>query len=164
MLFASGVAIPPDLAASLRGIGGGGVQGVQNAYSPFAARQQQEDVARGQRPGSNSYGPQRLATQQGLDTGALEASFGNQVGNTAYQNQLSQRDYEQQRQLSEETAHLDKPSDLEQILAGIGTVGKTAGTYYGMKGRNPQSPGAPSQYNIQNTGTYYDPVLGQTYL
>lgn len=158
MLYASGVGIPSNLDVSLRGIGKAGAQGIQDAYAPLAARQQAEAGVRGLRPGTNSYGPQRLGVQQGLDTSSMQAAFNNQLGDTAYKNQLAERDYGQQRQLAEETASLNKPSILEQILSGIGSAGKVAGTYYGMKGKS--APGAGyatasgpgTAYNIMNPG------------
>lgn len=84
--------------------------------------------------GPNSYGGQRFATQQGLDVGNLHAALGGQIGNASYQDALNQRDYEQRRQLAEETAALNKPSLLEEMFKGVGAVGKTAGAAYGMYG------------------------------
>lgn len=143
MLYASDVKVPQDLTSSLSGIGNQGTAGINSIYSGLKQRQAQEGMVRGQRPGANSYGPQRLGIQKGLDQGSLEAALGGVLGDTGYQNTLAERDYNQQRQLAEEAAALNKPSLLEQIFQGIGAIGKPVATYAGMGGFRTRPPVDP---------------------
>lgn len=143
-MFAGGVKMPQDLTDALSGIGAGGTAGINNIYSQAKQRQAQEGALKV--PGNaNSYGPQRMGVQQGLDQGGLEAALGGVLGDTGYKDTLQEREFGQNKQLAEETAALNKPSLLQEILQGIGGVGKTAGTYYGMKGMNSGGQ-LPAQY------------------
>lgn len=134
-LFASGVAMPKDLTDALASVGTGGTAGINDIYSQAKKRQGQEAMALGRPTGANSYGPQRFGVQQGLDQGNLEATLGGVLGDTGYKNALQEREFQQNKQLAEEAARLNKPSLLQQIFQGIGGVGKTAATYYGMQNR-----------------------------
>jgi hypothetical protein len=153
-LMAGGVKMPQDLTDALSTIGGSGTAGINNIYGQARQRQAGDMAALGRAPSSNSYGGQRLGVQQGLDQGNLEASLGGVLGDTGYKNTLAERDYNQNRQLAEETAALNKPSLLQQIMQGIGSVGKTAATYYGMKGMNSGSQ-LPANYQ---PGPNYGPM------
>lgn len=134
-MFAGGVSMPKDLTDALAGVGAGGTAGINNIYSQAKQRQMQEGQVLGRRGNANSYGSQRLGVQQGLDQGNLEANIGGILGDTGYKNKLAEREYEQNRQLAEEAGRLNKPSLLQQIMQGIGSVGKPVATYYGMGGR-----------------------------
>ena len=159
-MTASDVALPQDLSGILGTVGAGRTAGINNIYNQAKQRQTAENAALGRRPGANSYGPQRLGVQQGIDQGNLEASLGGILGNTGYQNTLAERDYGQQRQLAEEAAALNKPSLLDEIFQGIGAVGKTGATYYGMKGRGGGGGGGGNGY-FPNTssGGGYNPMF-----
>lgn len=159
MLFADSVKLAPDLAATFKTIGSKGTGGINDIYSQMKSRQAQEGKARGQIPGSNSYGADRMGVQQGLDQGALEASLGGQLGDTSYKDALAQREFEQNKALAEETGRLNKPDLLQQIFQGLGSVGKPLASYYGMKGKSgggggsvPSLSGGGSAYNIMNPG------------
>lgn len=127
--------MPADLADALSGIGAKGTAGINDIYSQAKTRRSGEQQMLGMAPGSDSYGAERMPISQKLSQGSLESSLGGVLGNTGYQDALSQRDYEQKRQLAEETASLNKPSLLDQIFQGVGAIGKPLAGYYGMKGK-----------------------------
>ncbi len=136
--------MPQDLTDALAGIGAGGTAGINDIYSQAKERQAKENALKV--PGNiNSYGPQRMGVEQGLDQGNLEAVLGGVLGDTGYKNTLEEREFDQNKQLAEEAARLNKPSLLQEIFQGIGGVGKTAGAYYGMKGMNSGGQ-LPAQY------------------
>lgn len=146
-LYASDVKIPASLSGAIGGAGGPGYNAYNNISTNYAGAKQSAGAdasARGMNPTAatapSSYAGNRFSTAQGLDTGNLEAALGGGLGNTAYQDTLAQRDYDQSRQLAEETARLNKPDLLQQVLSGIGGVGSAAGQVYGAygKGRTPQ--------------------------
>lgn len=135
-MFAGGVALPPDLKQALSGVGAGGTSGINDIYAKQKQRMDQEAATKV--PGNvNSYGPQRMATQQGLDQGNLEAALGGTLGDTGYNNALQEREFGQNEALARQIGSLNKPDLLQQILSGIGNVGSPIATYYGLKGNKP---------------------------
>jgi hypothetical protein len=142
-LYASGVAIPQSLSATLGGANGAGTnaynkinQNYGTAKSQFASDAQARGMNGTAAVSPNSYGGSQFSTKQGLDVGNLESALGGGLGDTAYQDTLAQRDFGQQQQLAEETAALNKPDLLQQILGGVGAVGGTAANIYGAYGKN----------------------------
>ncbi len=133
-ITATNTAIPKDLAGTFSAVGAGALGGIGANYNNLAQRQQQESGARMQPPTGNSYGPQRFAVQQGLDTGNLESALGGQLGSTAYNDALSNRDYQQSASTADEIARLNRPSALQEIFKGIGAVGGPVATYAGAGG------------------------------
>lgn len=134
-MFAGGVALPPDLKQALSGVGAGGTAGINDIYAKQKQRTDQEAATKV--PGNvNSYGPQRMATQQGLDQGNLEAALGGTLGDTGYNNALQEREFGQNEALARQIGSLNRPDLLQQILSGIGNVGSPIATYYGMRGKN----------------------------
>lgn len=159
-LYASGVQIPADLSGALSGQGSPGYNASATIGANYANAKNK--LARGASTmgmngpaatGPNSYGGNQLTMAQSRDTGNLEAALGSGLGTTAYNNQLQQREFGQNEQLAEETAALNKPDMLQQILGGIGSVGGTAAGIYGAFGKNaspPPSygPGGPTGGNL----------------
>jgi hypothetical protein len=142
-LYASGVTIPADLSGAISGVGSPGYNAagaIGNAFSASKNKLAQGASARGMNgaaiTGPNSYAGNQAAVGQNLATGNLESALGQGLGNTAYQNTLAQRDFGQNEQLANETAALNKPGLLEQILSGVGNVGGTAARIYGAYGKN----------------------------
>jgi hypothetical protein len=138
-LYASGIGIPQDLSSAISGPGGTAYNKIKQNYGQAQGQFASDALARGQKAGvatgPNSYAGQQFPIKQNLDIGNLESALGGGLGNTAYSNALQEREFGQNQQLAEQAAALNKPDLLQQILQGIGGVGKTAATYYGMKGR-----------------------------
>ena len=146
-LYASGVNIDPTLAGSLSGQGSPGYNAYNKIKQNYAGAQGQfgaDASARGMNAGAatspNSYYGTQSTAKQGLDVGNLESALGGGVGNTAYQNALQQRDFQQQSALANQVGSLAGMSTLEQALGGLGAVGGTAAKVYGAYG----SRGTPS--------------------
>jgi len=131
---AKDITVDPSLDAAFGNVGTNAQNAIGKNYTNLASRQATEGAVRGQAPGSNSYGTQRLGTQQGLDIGGLRSALGGEIGNTAYENMKQTRDYGQNAQLAQETAALNKPDILSQIFSSVGAVGKPVATYAGMGG------------------------------
>src|SRR4029077_8895635 len=97
------------------------------------------------------YVRDQFATKQGLDVGNLESALGGGIGNTAYGNQLQQREFGQNVDLANLVGSLNKPDTLESILGGLGNVGGTAAQIYGAWGKNrtpaPQTDPFAGVYN-----------------
>lgn len=138
-LFAGDVTIPNDLTQTMSGIGTNATNAIKSNYSRLKGRQQAESTVRGMPVNGNSYAPERMGVQQGLDIGALGSSLSGSLGDTAYKDTLAQREYGQNLDLADQIASLNKPSTLQEIFSGIGSVGKTGAAYYGMKGRGGKS-------------------------
>lgn len=157
-LVASGVGLPPDLASTLSTIGQGASGQIgQNYRNAQQQNNQQRNIAG--LPGPSNYGTQRLGTQQGLDVGNLEATLGGGLGNTAYNNQLQQRDFNQSMDIANQIGNALRPNTLEQVLSGIGgatKAGMGALPFMGMMGGGGGSPppltGGGSSYDIMNPG------------
>lgn len=132
-ITAKGTSISPDLAAALGGAGAVASTKIRSNYADANKKQAMGAKALGKRTGSNSYGAERMATTQGLDQGNLEAALGGQLGSTAYENALQDRDYDQNLGLVDQIAALNRPDMLEQIFSGIGAVGTPVADYMGMK-------------------------------
>lgn len=134
-ISANNTTISPTLSGAISGVGSPGY----NASSRIGANY---DIARqnlGRKAAPGSYADQRLTTQQGLDTGNLESTIGGSLGSTAYSNALQNRDYGQNLGLAQQIGDLNKPSQLQQIFQGVGSVAKPLAAYYGMRGRAPQT-------------------------
>lgn len=164
-LYAGNVNIDPTLSGALSGANGPGTNAYNKIKQNYGQAQGQfgaDAAARGMSAsaavGPGSYAGDQFATKQGLDVGNLESALGGGLGKTAYQNTLAQRDFGQNEQLAEQAGALNKPDLLQEILGGIGGVGKTAATYYGMKkgggsGNMAPPPSGPgSSWNIQQPG------------
>lgn len=140
MLYASDVKIPDALSGAISSTGTNAYNTIASNYGKAKGQFGQDATARGMNgnaaTGPGSYAGNRFATTQGLDVGNLESVLGGGLGNTAYNDTLAQRDFQQQEQLAEEAAALNKPDLLQQILGGIGNVGGTAAQIYGMYGKN----------------------------
>lgn len=132
-LLASDVKLPNDLGSVFSGIGTNASNNISNNYNLARQKAASDATAQGFR-GPLDYTTQRLGTTQGLDIGNLSSGLAGGLGDTAYKDTLSQRDYNQKMQLAEEAARLNKPSLLEQVFSGIGAVGKPIATYAGMGG------------------------------
>ena len=167
-LVASGVGLPPDLAATLSTIGTG-ASGQIGANYKTASQQQANDAAiRGlPPPNAGSYGTQRLGQTQALDQGNLNATLGAGLGNTAYNNTLQQRDFGQSEQIANEIGNALRPNTLEQIMAGIGGGTKAAGQispFLGMMTQPGQQPGGSGVASSTGEGASgYDPNYGYYY-
>lgn len=164
-ITAKNTTISPALAATMGSIGTTAYKNIGSNYAGAKTKLANDATARGmsgsKATAPNSYAGQRLATTQGLDTGNLESALGGQIGSTAYQDTLQNRDYQQQSSLAQQIADLNRPSKLQQIFQGIGAVGKPVATYAGMAGRSGSgSPsygysapsGGGSAYNINQPG------------
>jgi hypothetical protein len=158
-LTAAGIQIPSDLTAAFGNIGQNAQQGIQSNYTNLNQQRVGEAGALGRPAASNSYTPQRMGVQQGLDVGNLEGALGGVEGNTAYENAIQNRGYNQNLSLAQETAALNKPSLLDQIFQGVGAVGRPMATYAGMKGRGGGSgtSSAPTvaSFPYDTSGVYY---------
>lgn len=150
-LYASGVTIPADLSGSIAGVGSPGYNASNNIASNYVAAKKRfggdasvRGMNAGAATGAGSYTGGRLATTQGLDTGNLESALGGGVGSTAYQDALSQRDFQQQSQLANQIGSLNGMNTLEQVLGGVGAVGGTAAKIYGAYGSNRPSSSSPN--------------------
>jgi hypothetical protein len=133
LLKASGVALPMGaLADTFSNIGSGAMGAINSNYANLKGRTAQDSNVRG--TGQNSYAANRYGVQQGLDTGNLEATLGGGLGDTAYKDVLSQRGYNQQSDLANQIAQLNKPSLLDQIFKGVGAIGKPVAAYAGAGG------------------------------
>lgn len=159
MLYAKDIKIDPTLMGALSGHGSPGT----NAYNAIGANYDKarsqfgtDAKARGLRgstaAGPGSYAGGRFDTAQNLDIGALEAALAGGLGNASYENQLQEREFNQNSELAREAAELNKPGLFEEILAGLGGAGKTAGTYYGMRGMS--GGGGPQYPNPNNLRSY----------
>lgn len=154
-LTASGVKLPGgDLGDVFSGIGTQAYNNINNNYNVARQKAAGDAPAQGFR-GPLDYTTQRLGTTQGLDVGNLESGMGGQLGQTAYNDTLSQRDYNQKMQLAEEAARLNKPSLLEQVFSGIGAVGKPVATYAGMGGF---SGGGGGEFDANGPTSLFDPT------
>lgn len=160
MLYATDVKIPPDLGASLKGIGTNAYNSIGSNYDAARKKLSDEASARGMKGSAitapGSYSGQRFGASQGLDVGNLESALGGGLANTGYQDTLAQRDYEQNRQLAEEAGSLNKPDLLQQILGGIGSVGGTVGGIYGAFGKNKSKPITTPTAASMAPPSYYD--------
>lgn len=144
-LTAKNTNISPDLKATLGGIGTDAYNTIGSNYGAAGDQMAKEAAVRGQPPPSaGSYGTQRLAATKALDTGNLESAIGGQMGSTAYNNALKNREYGQNLTLADQIAALNRPSTLQQIFQGIGSVGKPLATYAGMGGFSRGGGGSPS--------------------
>jgi hypothetical protein len=149
-LVASGVGLSPDLAQTLQGIGTSGYNQINQNYTQARQRAANTNAVNGLPPtGPSSYSTQRLNAQQGLDQGNLNASLGQGLGSTAYQNQLQLRDFGQQSQIANEVGAAAAPAALQQIFAGIGT---------GANAITKSAPAVSALYNSYNSPT--DPNAG----
>ena len=174
-LYASGVTLPADLSQSLSGIGANAYNQIGSNYGAAKTKLQNDATARGMNgatvAGPGSYAGTRLAATQGLDTGNLESALGGGLGNTAYQNQLQQRGFQQNEDLARQVAAMNKPDLLQQILGGAGAVGGTAAKIYGAWGANspsgypPQSgPSFPQGQSQMNMPFSYPGYANNPYL
>lgn len=181
-LVASGVGISPDLSGALSSFGGNPQYNQINAnYAQAKKQAENTNAVNGlPPPGPNSYSTQRLNTQQGLDTGNLEASIGAGLGNTAYQNQLAQRDYGQQEAIANQVGAAAAPATLQEIFSGIGAGTKAVGqvapavsSLYSSYGNTDPNVGNPDLLNEGQEGapansygygaSGYDPDYGYYY-
>lgn len=146
-LLPSNVTIPKDLSGAMGSIGTDAYSNIGSNYADAKKKLMQDGQVRGQRgasvAGPNSYAGDRLSTAQGLDIGDLQSVLGGGLGSTAYKDVLSQRDYNQKIQLANEAAALNKPSTLEQIMRGIGSIGGPIAKYYGARGNRSSSINDP---------------------
>jgi hypothetical protein len=133
-LTASGVALPPDLSSVFGGIGTGTYNQIGQNYGGALSKATGDASAQGFSGGPTDYTKQRLNTTQGLDIGNLATGLGNSLGNTSYNNALQQRDFTQNEALARQVASLNRPDLLQQIMMGVGAVGKPLATYAGMGG------------------------------
>lgn len=69
--------------------------------------------------GLGDYAKERLGTQEGLDTQGLSNSLYANLGNAGYEDWKAIRDFNQKKQLAQETADVLKPSLFEQIMGGL---------------------------------------------
>lgn len=177
-LTAQDVKIAPDLSATMGSIGTNAYNNIGANYAKAKGQIGQDASTLGRNGvaaiAPNSYAGQRMAATQGLDIGGLESALGGGVANTAYADTLHQRDFNQSEQLANEAAQLNQPSLFEQIMQGIGSVGKTGAAYYGASkgaggGGGSSGSGNPS-YGIadpSNFGLGYPSTpnfgYGQTY-
>lgn len=141
-LYASDVKINPTLSGTIGGVGSPGYNAsaaIGANYANAKKKMMSDATARGVNPGAatgpNSYFGNQQGTAQGLDTGNLEAALGGGLANTAYNDALSQREYNQNMELARETGALNKPSDLQSALGAIGQLGGTTAQLYGAFGR-----------------------------
>ena len=156
-ITAQNVKIPADLTAALGGIGTAAYNNIGSNYGVAKKKLAGDASTLGMNPnvtGPNSYAASRLGTGQNLDTGNLASVLGSGLGETGYQDTLSQRDFSQKNQLAEEIARLNKPDLLQQILGGVGQVGGTAAQIYGAYGKNAKSP--YTQSASYQPPSYYD--------
>jgi hypothetical protein len=146
---ASGVGVPSDLSGAISGAGTNAYNAIGAGYNNARQKMVSDARARGLPPGAggpNSYGGNQASTYQNLDTGNLAAALGGGLGNTAYQNSLQSRQFQQNEDLAQQVAALNRPDLLQQILGGLAGVGKTAATYYGMGGFGGRGGGSGMRY------------------
>lgn len=157
MLYAGNVNIDPTLSGALSGSNGPGAvaynkikKNYSNASDQFGADASVRGMNAKAATGPGSYAGSQFGIKQGLDVGNLEAALGGGLGETAYKDTLAKRDFGQQEQIANETAALNKPDLLQQILGGVGAVGGTAAGIYGAFGRNrkPVDPMADVYGNV----------------
>jgi hypothetical protein len=154
-LYASGVTIDPTLSGTLSGPGSPGYNAYNKIKQNYAGAQGQfgaDASARGMNAGAatgpGSYAGSRFGTQQGLDVGNLESALGGGLGDTAYNNALKQREFEQNAKLAQQAADLNKPDTLEEALMATHAFGNLLSAY---KGYNYGGGGATS--GGQTTGS-----------
>src|ERR1017187_1968741 len=141
-LTAQNIAIDPNLAGTLAGTGAGTnaynkiKQGYGQAQGAFGADASARGMNGGAATGAGSYYGTQAPISQGLATGGLESALGGGLANTSYQNALQQRGFNQNVDLANQAAAMNKPDMLQQILGGIGSVGGTAAKIYGAWGTN----------------------------
>lgn len=173
MLYAGDVKLPTDLGPAYSGVAGTAEGRIASRYKQLGDRQTLEGAVRGMTPGSNSYGPQRFATQKGLDTGSLEAALGGQLGQAGYTNTKNIRDYNQQRQIASLIGNAMRPDIAQQIMGGLSgganAVGQYAALFNSLGGKTPDSyspytsplslnPGfGASRYGLPSYDEEYDP-------
>ena len=172
-LFASGVQLPSDLSQSIGGVGIKTYNQIGSNYDAARKKLAADASARGlsgtQAVAPGSYADQRLNASKGLDVGNLEASLGGGLGNTAYQNALGERGYNQDMALTNEIADLNKPSMLEQVLGGAGAAGGGLAQLAGAlrsgkkKSSSDQNPfnGLPQDQSNGPGYTVYNPATGE---
>ena len=142
-LTAQNIGIDPTLKGILSGPGSPGYtaqNNITNNYKSALGTIGSDASARGMNGaaamGPNSYAGQQSGIQQNLATGNLESALGSGLGNTAYNDALQNRDFQQNVNLAKQVAALNKPDLLQQILSGVGNVGGTAASIYGAWGKN----------------------------
>jgi hypothetical protein len=123
---AKDVGIDSSLTKALGTIGTGQQTAITGAY----------DRARGQaaadaRPTGSYYG-NRLGTGEALSQGNLKSSLENVLGNTGYADFKGQRDYDENMGLATLTGELNKPTTLEEILAGLNGGAQAGGNLAGL--------------------------------
>jgi len=152
-LVAGDVKLPPDLSSVFSGIGTNAYNKIGQNYGAAGSRMTFDPSTGGPGSGTTDYQRQRLAATQGLDIGNLEAGVGSQLGQTAYSNQLSQRDYEQQKYLTDLIGDAAAPSELQQIFSGIGGGARAATPWLALRGMN-----ADPYLNTGIYGPYHQPA------
>lgn len=155
---ASGINLDPKLIDSLGQIGAtqkGNISGIYgNMRNQFAAD------ARPTKAGPGSYIDQRLTTGEGLSDANLRGGLEAALGNEAYGDFKSQRDFEQNTALAKLTGDLNKPSSLEQALAGLSGGAQIGGQGYALyqnmkKNNQTQNPSSgSSSYTPSSTPDY----------
>ena len=166
-LLAGGVNLPPDLAQTLSTIGNKAYGQIGANYKQAGQQQANDASVRGlPPPDSTSYGTERLGTTQGLDVGNLDATLGSGLGNTAYNNTLQERDFNQQKYLTDLIGNAAAPTTLEEVLSGIGG-GAKAGLnllpFLPSTGKS-VSPGGSGVASSSGAGASgYDPNYGYYY-
>jgi hypothetical protein len=156
-LVASGVGLPPDLAQTLSTIGSGASGQIAQNYGT-ANRQNNQNRTIAGLGGPSSYGTQQMETQEPLAQGNLEATLAGGLGNTAYNNQIQQRNFNQSMDVANQVGNALRPNSLEQIMSGIGGGANAAMQIYPFMsmfqggGNPPPLTGGGSSYNIMQPG------------
>lgn len=158
VMTAGQVNLPPDLSSIFSGIGTKAYNQIGQNYGGALSKAAGDASAQGFAGGPTDYTKQRLATTQGLDVGNLEAGLGGGLGNAAYKDTLAQRDYGQQKQLTDIIGNAMAPTTLQEIFAGIGGGGQAAGQMlplmgmFGGGGNTPMPSGGGSSWDVMNPG------------
>lgn len=149
MLFAGDIKADPVLQANLGTIGKGPQNSIQNLYAKLKQGFQQDSAAR--KTGPSDYFNSRVATSENFANQGLQDTLGGVLGGATYKDTLAGNDALANEALAREIGALNKPSTLEEILAGLGGASKTGVSLYQMLGKSkPRSGSTGSLPDLSN--------------
>lgn len=145
---ASGIPLDQELRNQLGRIGSNQGNTVSNVYNRI--RQRAATEARSPNVQPSDYLGERLNTGETLSQLSVKSGLENVLGNTAYGQYKSARDYNQNEALARYIGSLNKKSLLEEILGGLSgaakPIGQFAGLYNSLGTRGNGVSGGPPEY------------------
>lgn len=145
MLMAGDVKINKDLSNALGGIGDQQQKSVSDIYAKKRSQLMADARPNAGVLAPGSYASDRLNTGEGQSMANLRGSLESVLGNTAYADKKSEREYQQNYELAKRIGDLMSPSVYEQVLSGLGGGAQAGGQFYGLYNalNRPQVASAP---------------------